>query len=109
MFIGIDIGTQGARVILMNENGDQLGSREEAFPLSAASREEQSPEGWWEACRKCLSSLLLSVGRSDVRSIAVTSTSGTIIPLDRGHVPLHAALMYSDKRSVAEGKLCTSE
>jgi sugar (pentulose or hexulose) kinase len=109
MFIGIDVGTQGARVVLMDGEGRLMGSREEAFVLSAASREEQSPEMWWEACRRCMSSLLLSVGTSGVKSIAVTSTSGTVIPLDSGHRPLHAALMYSDKRSVLEGEVCTAE
>jgi len=109
MFIGIDIGTQGARVVLMDDEGSLAGSREEAFVLSAASREEQSPEAWWEACRRCMSSLLAGVDRSGVLALAVTSTSGTVIPLDSEHRPLHGALMYSDKRSVLEGEVCTAE
>ena len=47
-FIGIDIGTQGARVILLDTAGNVIASEEETFALSEQSREEQSPVEWWE-------------------------------------------------------------
>ncbi|MEZ2444539.1 FGGY-family carbohydrate kinase [Chitinophaga sp. RCC_12] len=109
-FIGIDVGTQGARVVLMDAAGNLLGSREEHFPLHEKMREEQSPTGWWDACLACLHQLLRDASvqpyRPLIRAIAVTSTSGTIVPVDRRHQPLHNALMYSDGRQVEAGKLC---
>ena len=112
-FLGIDIGTQGARVALLGEDGHLAGSREESFPLSDSFREEQSPEGWWEACRRSLRYLLGSVkdeiSGEQIKAIAVVSTSGTVIPLDKDHRPLHPALLYSDQRSAAEGVICTKE
>lgn len=109
-FIGIDIGTQGARVVLLNEMGTVYGSQEEEFRLTDRSREEQSPPQWWEACRRCLGTLMRSVkteiDRQLIKAIAVTSTSGTVIPLDDQNQPLHNALMYSDPRQSTEGKHC---
>ncbi|MRG44798.1 carbohydrate kinase [Chitinophaga sp. SYP-B3965] len=105
-FIGIDIGTQGARVVLMDAAGNLLGSEEEQFPLSAGSREEQSPAEWWDACLRSLQLLLAGVDASNIKAIAVTSTSGTIIPVDANYQPLHNAIMYSDGRQTAEGALC---
>ncbi|MDB5240285.1 MAG: carbohydrate kinase [Spirosoma sp.] len=109
-FIGIDVGTQGVRVILLDDTGTVQGSGEEVFPLTSRSREEQSPQQWWEACWRCLQSLLTSakttISLQAVKSIAVTSTSGTVIPLDRRNEPLYNALMYSDSRPAAEGKHC---
>ncbi|WP_066838718.1 FGGY-family carbohydrate kinase [Rufibacter ruber] len=111
-FLGIDIGTQGARVVLLDVAGDQLGSSEEAFPLSNQSREEQSPTEWWAACKRSLKALLADISGeinlAHIKAVSVTSTSGTVIPLDARHQPLHNALMYSDGRSAAEGKLCKS-
>jgi len=49
-FLGIDIGTQGSRVALIDVEGNIIGSGEEIFPLNNQSREEQSPEGWWQSC-----------------------------------------------------------
>ena len=109
-FLGIDIGTQGARVILIDQTGQVAGSAEQSFPLSALSRQQQSPADWWEACLQSLTRLLSSVkGRislHDITAVSVTSTSGTIIPLDIEKQPLHDAIMYSDSRSAQEAVLC---
>lgn len=102
-FIGIDVGTQGARVVLMNDAGDLLGSCEQQFPLS---REEQSPETWWTACEHSLQQLAAAHDLGSVVAISVTSTSGTIIPIGKDHQPLHNAIMYSDGRQVEEGRIC---
>ncbi|MEX2594346.1 MAG: FGGY family carbohydrate kinase [Anditalea sp.] len=92
-FIGIDIGTQGARVVLINIEGEMLASAEEIFLLNEASREEQSPSVWWEACFRGLKKLATEIKGHiepmDIKGIAVTSTSGTVIPLDKKNEPLH--------------------
>lgn len=109
-FIGIDIGTQGARAMLIDAEGNVRGSREESFPLTVSSREEQSPSAWWNACCNSLQALIREVKNdidlSAIKALSVTSTSGTVIPLDTAHEPLHNALMYSDKRSSEEAILC---
>jgi len=109
-FIGIDIGTQGARVVLLDELGQQLAAKEEVFALSEASREEQSPDVWWDSCCRLVPSLIMAIKKQirlqNIKAIAVTSTSGTIIPLDLNFNPLHAAIMYSDPRSGKEADFC---
>src|SRR5689334_21382815 len=109
-FIGIDIGTQGARVVLLDEVGQQLAAKEEVFPLSDSSREEQSPDLWWDCCCRLVPALIKEVKQQiqvdKIKAVAVTSTSGTIIPLDRNFNPLHAAIMYSDPRSGKEAAFC---
>jgi D-ribulokinase len=109
-FIGIDVGTQGARAVLIDTTGEVLGSGEQAFPLSNQSREEQSPEQWWLDCLLCLQQVITQVKSkiklTEVLAISVTSTSGTIIPLDRNNQPLHNAIMYSDPRSAEEADYC---
>lgn len=110
-FIGIDIGTQGARVVLLDAAGTVLASAAEVFPLSEESREEQSPEVWWAACvtsLKALKAKAVDVDFTQVLAMAVTSTSGTVIPLDVQHQPLHNAIMYSDKRSGKQAEICTA-
>jgi len=109
-FLGIDIGTQGARVVLIDSKGTIIGNKEEFFPLNNQSREEQSPESWWQCCLRLITALLSEVSGDfdlkEIAAVAVTSTSGTVIPVDSNFVPLHNAIMYSDKRSAQAGKLC---
>lgn len=110
-FIGIDIGTQGARIVLLDYSGGIVQSEENVFPLDDSSREEQSPEFWWDICVKSLISLVSKsrdlIDINEIKAIAVTSTSGTVIPLDRNNKPLHNAIMYSDQRSGAQAKTAT--
>src|SRR5690348_13387334 len=102
-FLGIDVGTQGARAALLDVKGNLVSAQEEAFLLSDRSREEQSPDDWWNACMLSLKKLTREaaplIDLQQVKAAAVTSTSGTVIPLDADHRPLHNAIMYSDQRS----------
>jgi len=106
-FLGIDIGTQGARAVIIDSNGNELISRSKKFPLTQKSRQEQSPEEWWNVCLELLKSMFDTTSY-DITAITVTSTSGTVIPLDRNNVPLHPAIMYSDKRAEQEGLECSA-
>ena len=109
-FLGIDIGTQGSRVVLIDVNGNIVGNSEETFPLNNQSREEQSPEDWWQSYLRSLTILFTEVKETidlkNIMAVSVTSTSGTVIPIDANHIPLHNAIMYSDKRSANAGLLC---
>jgi sugar (pentulose or hexulose) kinase len=104
VFIGIDVGTQGVRVAALDETGDLVASARQPFPL-AGNMQEQSTDLWWSAVLACLQEVgatLAQVPRFVPVALSVTSTSGTVIPLDAENQPLHDALMYSDKRSTAE-------
>lgn len=112
-FLGVDVGTQGVRVILADERGKILGNEEiKTFgrsPRPASYRISQNPDEWWEAAQQCLTRLLSAQParlKDCIKAISVTSTSGTVIPLDKDNRPLSDAIMYSDTRQEAEGKLC---
>lgn len=111
-FIGIDVGTQGVRVVLLNLQGELLFDDGRVFQLNEQSRQEQSPAEWWDCCQQLLKEMVIAVrGKIDlanIKAIGVTSTSGTVIPLDAENEPLHNAIMYSDKRSEDAGKICTA-
>ena len=112
-FIGIDIGTQGVRVNLVDHKGNLVGAGEKHFVLNEEAREEQSPDLWWESLKESLSGMLRSISpeidKGKIVSIGVTSTSGTVIPIDKACNPLHNAIMYSDKRSAPQALKCKEE
>ncbi|PST85254.1 carbohydrate kinase [Pedobacter yulinensis] len=105
-FIGIDIGTQGLRILAVDITGTELGATEETFPLSEDLRREQDPLLWWTALRRSMKNLIASVGSAGLSGISVTSTSGTVIPLDAAGNPLYPAIMYSDTRQNEEAAYC---
>ncbi|MCD2423104.1 FGGY-family carbohydrate kinase [Niabella pedocola] len=110
-FIGIDLGTQGLRVVVLDTKGTIVASAEQGFALSPQLRMEQDPDEWWTICQACLAKAvgqLLPEQRARVLAIAVDSTSGTVVPMDNAYRPLHSAIMYSDQRSGMQAKKCTA-
>ncbi|MDM1049580.1 FGGY-family carbohydrate kinase [Sphingobacterium hotanense] len=109
-FFGVDVGTQGARIILVDQQGKLIASDARKFNLDDRFREEQSPDLWWQDCQEMMADLIsalpVHINKSDILALSVTSTSGTVIPLDKDLKPLHDAIMYSDPRSVEQGKRC---
>lgn len=110
-FIGVDIGTQGVRVMAVDHKGNVVASVKKAFAWTD-NREEQNPDIWWSTLIDTLQALQNKlktiISLSNIKAISVTSTSGTVIPVDEYYRPLHGALMYSDKRSHQEAKICTA-
>lgn len=105
VFLGLDVGTQGARAVALDEIGRLVASARRDF--QDASPQEQSPDMWWDACLAVLRAVGATLaGTPELLAVAlsVTSTSGTVIPIDDRQRPLHAALMYADKRSAEQAK-----
>jgi len=96
--IGIDVGTQGARVVAHDPGGMLIASETERF-VGDWSGPEQQPEEWWSAVTQCSRRLTGSLGDREIAGVSVTSTSGTVVPLGAAWQPLAPALMYSDRRA----------
>jgi xylulokinase len=111
LVIGVDVGTQGVRVIIADPAGQVVSQASVPFPPETTfapqdeARFEQDPRQWWEATAACLrqaTTTLPAPRRASLAALAVTATSGTICLLDRHGEPLHPAIMYSDQRATDE-------
>jgi xylulokinase len=103
--VGIDVGTSGVRGVAVSPTGDLLAEAEEKLwkdHRAAGGIHEQDPGEWWQA--------LCSVGQTivktlkekprevEVRGVAVTSTSGSLVVVDAKGQPLRPAVLYDDGR-----------
>jgi sugar (pentulose or hexulose) kinase len=112
-WVGIDVGTQSVRAVVVDGDGDLLGSG--SAPLRSArpqpGHHEQDPEDWWvalgRATRQALAGSPGTTGSgraAAVCGVAICSTSGTVVLTDEAGRPQAAALMYDDTRAVAEAQ-----
>jgi len=105
LFLGIDVGTSGVRLMLRDCDDALIASVREPLPpghrRGAAS--EQDPEHWWRAlvtaCRR-----LPPAPRARIAALAIDGTSGTVLLTDAAGRPLHPALMYDDARAQEEAE-----
>ncbi|MYS92492.1 MULTISPECIES: FGGY-family carbohydrate kinase [Streptomyces] len=102
-WLGVDLGTQSVRVLLVTADGRVLGSG--SAPLSGRRdgvRHEQDPERWWSALCTASRAALGSAPGVPVGGLAVCGTSGTVLLTDGSGRPGSPALMYDDGRAAAE-------
>jgi sugar (pentulose or hexulose) kinase len=104
-WLGIDLGTQGARAVLIDDAGTVLaqGSRPLAS-VRSPGRHEQDPRDWTAAVAGACRDALSAAPRRAIGAVAVCATSGTITLVDGKGEPLTAGLMYDDVRAGAQAQ-----
>jgi sugar (pentulose or hexulose) kinase len=106
---GIDVATREARVVVANARGQIVSSGAlELAPVRrpAAGHSEQDAASWWPAVAGALRQAIAPIGAATRRiaAVTVTATSGTVVLVDRNGRPAGPALLYDDRRAVAQAQ-----
>ena len=110
VFVGLDLGTGGARALAVTESGALCGAgRAELGPhavRAGGQRHEQEAENWWAAAQAALGALgdELEASGHEVAGIAVDATSGSFVPVDAEGTPVRMGLMYDDGRAAEDAE-----
>ncbi len=103
LLIGIDVGTTSTKSVLVDSRGAVLAQAAKEYPTLYPSPgwAEQNPDEWWRAIRETVQALFHSTRYSpqDVAAVGVSSQAPTLVPLDKHGIPLHAAIIWMDRRS----------
>jgi sugar (pentulose or hexulose) kinase len=103
LWLGVDLGTQGVRAVLVDGGGAVLGSGTAPLhrDVRVGERHEQDPAEWWSAtCAATRAALAGRAGRP-VGAVSIDSTSGTLVVQDADGRPAGPGLMYDDRRASA--------
>ncbi|MCX7019513.1 MAG: xylulokinase [bacterium] len=107
--IGIDIGTTGAKSVLINERGRALASDFQEYPLMLPRPgwAEQNPEDWWRATAASLRNLLAlsGIARSSLAGVSFSGQMHGLVCLDDDCRVLRPAILWCDQRTTAECRL----
>ncbi len=99
----IDNGTQSVRALLFDTDGNLVGKgKKELEPYFSAHPgwAEQHPEYYWQSLKAACDALWASVSidRSCIRGVSVTTQRGTVVNLDKDGNPLRPAIIWLDQR-----------
>ncbi|MEU6042716.1 FGGY-family carbohydrate kinase [Streptomyces griseus] len=110
--IGIDVATASVRVLCVDGQGQVLAEARTDLPPpvrtspgtvtgTRTGTSEQDARSWWPAVRSALrrTTAALPRGGREVIAVAVSATSGTIVPTGSDGEPIGPALMYDDRRA----------
>lgn len=101
---GIDVATAAVRVLCVDARGTVVAEGRAALPppvRGADGRSEQDATCWWPATAEALrqATAALPARGAEVRAVAVSATSGTLVLTDADGTPLGPAAMYDDRRA----------
>ncbi|MFW5486042.1 MAG: xylulokinase [Sphaerochaetaceae bacterium] len=118
MYIGVDCGTQGTKVIVYDhKNKEIIGEGYTKHDLIALEngRREQDPQWWIDAFEKAMDEALSSVGkhRREIRGIGVSGQQHGLVILDNDRNVLRDSKLWNDTETAAENQklidLCGGE
>ena len=103
--LGIDYGTGGCKVTVLDETGKFVGeaSTEYVTHHEHPGWSEQEPEDWWTAL--CASLEKLRAKGVDLRAVAACALDGSThnaVLLDADYKPVRRTIMWTDQRATAE-------
>lgn len=107
MVIGIDLGTSGVKVVLLDRQGNVVASQTEKLSVSRPRPlwSEQDPESWWQATDSALLALGAQHDLSRVEAIGLSGQMHGATLLDKAYRVLRPAILWNDGRSAAQCRL----
>lgn len=107
--IGVDIGTQGTKAVLVDGNGQVLHHSYKGYDVETPKQSwaQQWPEPWVDATLETIKNVVKNSGveANKIKGVAVSSLyGGSGIPVDRDMKPLAPCLIWMDRRAEDEVK-----
>jgi len=87
-FGGLDFGTSGARISIINIKSELVYSNSVLYPYGF-----KNPNSWTNSCEKLLNSLPIEV-KSNLDKLAISGTSGTLLATSLKGEPMGEAIPY---------------
>ena len=103
--IGVDIGTQSTKAILVREDGTIVAQASKSYAPDTPrpSWAEQWPDVWLDAVEHSVAAVTREAGAVQVKAVCISSLyGGSGIPVDADMQPLHPCLIWMDRRAEAQ-------
>jgi D-ribulokinase len=104
LFAGIDIGTSGVRISLIDASGHPVAHAAQPMPAPIVDGKmvRQDPSIWIAALEACCMALEARIDLARVYALAVDGTSGTILGINSKGEPVAPARMYNEATAYDE-------
>ena len=103
-YIGIDLGTSAAKLLLMDESGAicNIVAREYPLEFPKPGWSQQDPQHWRRALMTGVPELLAHVDAGKVRGIACAGQMHGLVALDENDQVIRPAILWNDGRTAAQ-------
>ncbi len=106
LLLGIDIGTTGAKVVLLAPDGKIIATSTNEYPvyIPKPNWSEQNPGDWWKATIKGITQVLKKsrTNPNHIAGIGLTGQMHGLVILDNKKSVLRNCILWNDQRTVKE-------
>ena len=104
LYIGVDLGTSGVKLLLLNERSEILRTVTETYPISYPHPgwSEQNPEDWLEASKAGIRALLSETDPAQVEGLCFSGQMHGLVILDEQDRVIRPAILWNDGRTGEE-------
>ena len=104
LFIGIDLGTSAAKLLLMNETGEikKIVSKEYPLEFPQPGWSQQNPEDWRRAVLEGIPELLQGFDAENLAGIGCGGQMHGLVVLDKDDNVIRPAILWNDGRTAKQ-------
>ncbi len=106
LLLGIDIGTTGAKAVLIESSGRVIAHHTTEYPLIVLKPNwsEQNPADWWTATIKSIKTVLQKskVAADNIAGIGLSGQMHGLVLLDKKKEVIRPCILWNDQRTVRE-------
>ncbi len=111
LLLGIDLGTTGAKSVLIDEGGSVVTTARAEYPLSRPQEgwSEQDPGDWWEAIVAATREVLEEKGSSEVKALALSGQMHGSVFLNSSGEVIRPPILWNDTRTTDQCREMTEK
>ena len=111
LFIGIDLGTSAAKLLLMNETGEikKIVSKEYPLEFPQPGWSQQNPEDWRRAVLEGIPELLQGFDAENLAGIGCGGQMHGLVVLDKDDNVIRPAILWNDGRTAKQVEYLNNE
>ncbi|KGQ70112.1 xylulokinase [Chelonobacter oris] len=104
MYLGIDLGTSGVKLVLLDEQQTIIATHSTSLHISRPKPlwSEQNPDEWWKAINISIQALKNDHQLKRVKAIGLTGQMHGAVMLDQQNNVIYPAILWNDGRSFEE-------
>ena len=104
LYIGIDLGTSAAKLMLMDEQGKihNVVSKEYPLEFPQPGWSQQNPEDWWNAVVTGMPELLAGFDAEKVAGIGIAGQMHGLVVLNENDEVIRPAILWNDGRTAKQ-------
>jgi len=111
--LGLDVGTTGAKALVINSLGSVIASSTTEYPTMSPAPlwSEQDPEDWWRASCQSFQKVLAiaKIAPDKIRGIGLTGQMHGLVLLDKSGKVLRPCIMWNDQRTMPQCEQMTCD